>query len=90
MIIKYFLIAIIAMALCLFFVFVFPNSVGDGTIYMLVASNILNGCGVSMSELGGEACIPHFGGNQGPGYPAFIALIWSLSGHCNLAVRLVH
>ena len=89
MIIKYFLIAIIAMALCLFFIFVFPNSVGDGTIYMLVANNILNGCGVSMSELGGEACIPHFGGNQGPGYPAFIALIWSFSGHSNLAVRLV-
>ena len=86
---KYFSIAIIAMTPCLFFVLTLPESGGDGIVYMLVANNILNGCGVSMSEIGSEICIPHFGGNQGPGYPAFIALIWSISGHSDLAVRLV-
>ena len=42
-----------------------------------------------MSEINGNECVPHFGGNQGPGYPAFIAVIWALSGHSDLAVRLV-
>ena len=77
------------MASCLYFVLALPESGGDGLVYMLVANNILNGCGVSMSEQGVVACVPHFGGHQGPGYPAFIALIWSLSGNSDLAVRLV-
>ena len=86
---KYFAIAVITMAPCLFFVLTMPESGGDGIVYILVANNILNGCGVSMSEVGVQECIPHFGGNQGPGYPAFIALVWSLSERSDLAVRLV-
>ena len=77
------------MASCLYFVLALPESGGDGLVYMLVANNILNGCGVSMSEQGVVACVPHFGGHQGPGYPAFIAPIWSLSGNSDLVVRLV-
>jgi len=45
-----------------------------------VALNILhNGC-VSMSDPTLGACVPHWGGNQLPGYPAFIALSWFLTG----------
>ena len=32
--------------------------------------------------------IPHFGGNQGPGYPFFVALNWWLFDHSNLATRI--
>ena len=86
---SYILIALIASFPCVFFIFAFPEYGGDSRVYALVANNILNGCGVSMSELGSDICVPHFGGNQGPGYPAFIALIWSFSGHSDLAVRFV-
>ena len=86
---SYILIALIASFPCVFFIFAFPEYGGDSRVYALVANNILNGCGVAISELGSDICVPHFGGNQGPGYPAFIALIWSLSGHSDLAVRLV-
>ncbi len=86
---SYFLIALIAYIPCVFFIFAFPEYGGDSRVYALIANNILNGCGVSISELGSDICVPHFGGNQGPGYPLFIALIWSLSGHSDLAVRLV-
>lgn len=48
--------------------------------YMTVALNIFhNGC-VSMSDPSTGACAPHWGGNQLPGYPAFIALSWLLTG----------
>jgi hypothetical protein len=86
---SYLLIALIASIPCIFFIFAFPEYGGDSRVYTLVAKNILYGCGVSISELGSDICVPHFGGNQGPGYPAFIALIWSLSGHSDLAVRLL-
>ena len=55
---------------------------------MLVAGNIIKGCGVAISLIDSETCIPHFGGNQGPGYPFFIALNWMLSDNSNLVVRL--
>ena len=83
------MIALIASVSRVFFIFAFPEYGGDSRVYTLIANNILNGCGVSMSQLGSDICVPHFGGNQGPGYPAFIALIWLFSGHSDLAVRLV-
>ncbi len=53
---------------------------GDWPVYATVARNILDGCGVSLSPPGSGECRPHFGGNGLPGYPAFIAVVWSLSG----------
>jgi hypothetical protein len=70
------------------FIMFAPESIGDGQVYETVAENILSGCGVSLSILGSGECVPHFGGNQGPGYPAFIAFFWWISGHSNLAVHL--
>ena len=57
-------------------------------VYKIVAENIyLNHC-VSQSPPLGAVCAPHWGGNQLPGFPAFVALMWSLSGKSDLAVLL--
>jgi hypothetical protein len=42
--------------------------------YIVVAENILSGCGVSYSPPNTNDCIPAFGPN-GPGYPFFLALL---------------
>ncbi len=78
----------IAIAVRLIFVFAFPNSGGDWDIYSTVAQNVLDGCGVSLSTPGSGECAPHFGGNQLPGFPAFVAAIWWLTDHSDMAVRV--
>lgn len=85
----FWLIALVAAVPRVFLILWAPEIVGDGRTYSTVAENIYNGCGVSISPIGSGECVPHFGGNQGPGYPAFIASIWWLSGHSDLAVLLV-
>ena len=87
--ILYWSVACIALLPRLFFIFYAPTGGGDWIIYSTVAENILSGCGVSLSTPESGECIPHFGGNQGPGYPAFVALIWWLSEHSDIAVRVV-
>ena len=72
----------------IFFILFFPETGGDYEIYTAVAENILNGCGVSLSDPSTGECIPHFGGNHGPGYPVFISLIWSAFNHSDTAVRI--
>ena len=71
------------------FIFFFPETGGDYDIYSKVAKNILRGCGVSLSDPLLDDCVPHFGGNHGPGYDAFISLIWYLTDYSNNAVRLI-
>jgi len=57
-------------------------------VYRIVADNIyLNHC-VSQSPPLSAACAPHWGGNQLPGFPAFVAFAWWLSGKSNLAVLI--
>ena len=73
----------------LIFVFIFPENGGDYEIYTTVAKNILNGCGISLSDPQTKECIPHFGGNHGPGYPLFIATVWSLFNNSDYAVKIV-
>jgi len=85
----YSLVVCIAFLPRLFFIFYAPTSGGDWDIYSTVAENILSGCGVSLSIPGSNECEPHFGGNQGPGYPAFVALIWWLGGHSDMIIRVV-
>jgi hypothetical protein len=66
-----------------------PAGGGDTQVYELVASNILhNGC-VSLSPPTGSACVPHWGGNQLPGYPAFISAAWALFGQNEFGVRFL-
>ncbi len=73
----------------LIFIILFPTSGGDYEIYSTVAENILNGCGVSLSDPLNNECIPHFGGNHGPGYPFFLSTIWYFFNHSDFAVRLI-
>jgi len=80
------LLALYGLALAMRIAAVLQPPLGDGDwwTYSRVAGNILAGCGVSLSEAG--ACVPHFGGNGLPGYPAFIALAWLLLGPTKIAV----
>ena len=71
------------------FILFYPELGGDYEIYTTVAENILNGCGVSLSNPLTKECIPHFGGNHGPGYPLFISLVWKIFNHSDLAVRII-
>ena len=34
-------------------------------------------------------CVPHFGGNHGPGYPFFISMVWSIFNYSDNAVRII-
>jgi len=71
------------------FILFYPELGGDTEIYITVAENILNGCGVSLSNPLTKECIAHFGGNHGPGYPLFISLVWATFNHSDLAIRIV-
>lgn len=84
----FFLVLLAAFGTRLAFVFGAPFMGGDADIYTTVAENILRGCGVSLSDPGSGECVPHFGGNQLPGYPAFVAAVWFLADHANMAVRI--
>ena len=70
------------------FIILFPETGGDYEIYTTVAKNILNGCGVSLSDPMTNDCIPHFGGNHGPGYPFFLSAIWLIFNNSDYAVRI--
>ena len=82
-------VAVLAFFARLPFILLFPTTGGDADVYSTVAQNIISGCGVSLSDPASGACIPHFGGNQGPGYPFFMAAVWFLSSHSDMAVRLL-
>ena len=72
----------------LLFAYNYPVITGDWASYNTIANNIINGCGVSLS-LDGDPCIKHFGGNQGPGYPFFISIIYSLLGKNTFNIIIV-
>lgn len=66
-----------------------PVETSDTEIYERVAENIVqNGC-VSLSQPDSGTCVPHWGGNQLPGYPAFLAAVWLIAGRSDAAVVLV-
>ncbi len=76
------LLALFVLAVCLRAVVIGlgrSGSDGDWPVYARVAHNMLSGCGVSLSAPG-SVCVPHFGGNGLPGYPAFIAAVWAVFG----------
>jgi hypothetical protein len=61
---------------------------GDSYVYETVARNILDNFCVSMSAPATSECLPHWGGNQLPGYPGFIALVWLVAGKTVFAVLI--
>ncbi len=81
-------LALIALAARLVLIWQYPQSYGDADVYLVVAENIVrNGC-VSLSEPAAAACLPHWGGNQLPGFPAFIALNFAFFDQSLTAVRI--
>lgn len=73
------------------FIILAQTTGGDWPKYERFAENILNGCGMSQSLPDTGECIPDSGGYF-PGYPAFIALLWTLFGksvHIVLFAQLV-
>jgi len=65
-----------------------PTGGGDSAVYATVANNILLNQCVSLSPPAGGDCSPHWGGNQLPGYPAFLAGVWTIS-HNHVAALIV-
>lgn len=79
---------VVALIPRLAFSVLWPSGGGDTPQYERVAENILqHGC-VSLSDPATGVCAPHWGGNQLPGYPAFIAGVWMLLGHSELMIRI--
>ena len=75
-----------ALAMRLSFALMVPFQSGDWPLYRDVARNILSGCGVAVT--GPAGCAPHFGGNQLPLFPAFVAVLWYVVGPSEMAVRI--
>jgi hypothetical protein len=75
------LVIIFVLSLIPNFLLIFNYNIdaGDYYVYKKVAINILNGCGVSLSDSPDE-CLPTFGGNQLPGYPFFLAFNYTILG----------
>jgi hypothetical protein len=76
-----YLIAAAALIPRLLLVYFAPVTAGDWTVYQTVAENLLTNQCVSLSDPISGACIPHWGGNQLPGFPWFIAAVWSIFPH---------
>ncbi|MGY8992984.1 MAG: hypothetical protein ACKVK8_02380, partial [Rhodospirillales bacterium] len=62
---------------------------GDALVYIRVAENILLNFCVSVSEPSTGACVPHWGGNHLPLYPALIAGTWALTGKSIVAALIL-
>jgi hypothetical protein len=86
---RFAIVMALALVVRMVFALSFPAGGGDWDIYSTVAKNIIDGCGVSLSAPNSGECLPHFGGNQLPGYPAFVALVWALFDQSDMAVRIV-
>lgn len=82
-------VALAALAVRLPLVLALPVVSPDGEAAARVAANLVaHGC-ISLSDPATGACVPHWGGNHLPGYPAFIALVWLLAPSSVTAVLAV-
>ena len=58
----------------------FPSESGDTNTIKIVAKNILYNYCISLSNPLNAECIPHWGSNQGPGYPFLVSISLYLFG----------
>lgn len=72
------LISIIFFIINLSAILIYPAIAGDTKIIKIVAENIFNNGCISLSSPLTKDCIPHWGSNQGPGYPILLALSWTI------------
>lgn len=85
----YALIALLALVPRITLALLYQGVGGDSALYETVALNILENACVSLSSPGEGACVPHWGGNQLPGYPIFLAVVWGVFGKSTLAANIV-
>ena len=76
----------LAVVVRLAFVVAAPGRGGDTEGYLRTAENILTNFCVSWSDPATGVCLPHWGGNQLPGYPAFIAFTAWIAGLSPIAI----
>jgi len=67
----------------------YPEIAGDTPVYKTVALNILNNNCISLSNPDTNECLPHWGGNQPPGYPFYISIIYYLFNRSDSAIAFV-
>ena len=80
-------VLVIAAVSRLWVILFFQSNAGDTPTYELFAANILRGCGLSFSNPTSTDCILTSGGYF-PGFPAFIALIWTLFGQSTYQILI--
>jgi hypothetical protein len=85
---KLFLIVFMAFIFKIFLIVIFPGIGGDSISYKYVALNMLNNGCISLSNPDTSLCVPHWGGNQLPGYPAFLAVNYFFFGVNDLAPKI--
>ena len=57
-------------------IILFPGKLGGDTLeYLNIAKNIIEGCGISNSNLEIEECVLSYGGARGPGYPIILSFL---------------
>jgi 4-amino-4-deoxy-L-arabinose transferase-like glycosyltransferase len=84
-----FLVVVAVFVLRLPFILIDPAVTPDGQTYQTVADNIRENRCVSVSSPIGGACEPHWGGNQSPFYPTFIAAVNYLGAETTPLVLLI-
>lgn len=83
---RFCLVFLAVLATTLIFALNWPITGGDWGAYGVVARNIYEGHGVSLSIA--PPYKPHFGGNTFPGFPAFCALAWLIFGKTLAAAQI--
>ena len=83
---QFFLVFVLALFGRLAFAWLQPTASGDWALYGNVAENIARGCGVAV--FAPQGCVPHFGGNGLPLFPALAGALWWLFGQPEVAPRI--
>ena len=73
----------------IFFIIFYPGESGDSTTIKIVAKNILINSCISLSDPLSGKCLPHWGSNQGLGYPYIISLSYYFFGENLNPVRIL-
>ncbi len=69
-----------SLVLKIFLINGYPGFGGDSDTYKNVALNIFQNACISISPAASKECIPHWGGNQLPGYPLYLAINYYFFG----------
>ena len=80
--------SILFLILNIFFIIFFPGESGDSATIKIVAKNILINSCISLSDPLSRLCLPHWGSNQGLGYPFIVSLSFHFFGENLNPIRI--